>query len=136
LEIQKNIDVYKSRQEQIKIIEKRIVLPKPTTKHKKKHLHRIENDADSDIRRYKPYKAKKEFQLVLNVEINKVEEASEAQKKFKRDDGDDIEDEEEVMIIEHRLDPLIVINTPIQDNLAPVETQLILKHRRILHDDN
>jgi hypothetical protein len=39
-------------------------------------------------------------------------------------------------IIEHRAEPLTVINTPIQDNVAPAETQPVVKHRRILHDDN
>jgi hypothetical protein len=51
--------------------------------------------------------------------MKKVEEESESQKKFKRDDDDDIEDEEELIIIERKADPLTVINTPIQDGVAP-----------------
>jgi hypothetical protein len=66
----------------------------------------------------------------------KVEEASEARKKFQRDDSDDTEDEDEFIILEHRPDPLTVINTLIQDNLAPVETQPVVKHRSIFRDDN
>jgi hypothetical protein len=65
-----------------------------------------------------------------------VEEESEVQKRFKRDDSDDTENEEQFIIIEHRADPLTVINTPIQDGVAPAETQPVAKHRRILRDDN
>jgi hypothetical protein len=66
----------------------------------------------------------------------KVEEVSEAWKKFKRDNSDHTEDEEELIIIEHRPDPLTVIKTPIQDNLDPAATQPVMKHHRILRDDN
>jgi hypothetical protein len=134
LKIQKEIDVYRSRQEQIEIIEKRTLLRKATRKHKKKHSQRI-YDANSDIRSYKCYKAKKEFESAFNDEIKKVEEESEAPKKFKRDGSDDTEDEEELIILKHKPDPLIVINTPIQHNLAPVEIQPVVKYRRILYDD-
>jgi hypothetical protein len=65
----------------------------------------------------------------------KVEEESEAQNKIKIDDSDDIEDEEEVIISEHRSDSLTEINTPIQDNVVPLKTQPAVKHRRILRDD-
>jgi hypothetical protein len=65
-----------------------------------------------------------------------VEEQSESKKRFKRDDSDDTEDEEEFIIIERRADPLTVISTPIQDGVAPAETQPVVKHRRILRDDN
>jgi hypothetical protein len=78
----------------------------------------------------------KDFESVLNDEIKKVEEASEVQRKFNRDDSDDSDDEEELIIIEHRADPLTVINTPIQDSVAPAETQPVVKHPRILCDDN
>jgi hypothetical protein len=65
-----------------------------------------------------------------------VEEASAVQNKFNRDDSDDTEDEEEFIIVEHRPDPLTVINSPTQDGVAPAETQPVVKHRRILRDDN
>jgi hypothetical protein len=65
-----------------------------------------------------------------------VEEESDGQKKLKRDNSDNTEDEEEFIIIEHRPDPLTVINTPIQDGVTPAETQPVAKHRRILRDDN
>jgi hypothetical protein len=68
--------------------------------------------------------------------MKKVEEESEAQKRFKRFDSDDIEDEEEVIIKEHKPDPLTAINTPIEDNVALVEIQPVVKHRRILYDGN
>jgi hypothetical protein len=82
------------------------------------------------------FKGKKEFEAAFNDEIKKVEEEFEGQKKLKRDDSDGTEDEEEFIIIEHRLDPLTVINTLIQDNSAPVDTQPVVKHRRILRDDD
>jgi hypothetical protein len=105
-----------------------------TSKKNRKHDERSHHD--SDIQSYKRFKAKKEFESVLNDEIKKEEDESNVQKKFNRDDSDDTEDEEELIIIEHRADPLTVINTPIQDNLAPAATQPVMKHRRILRDDN
>jgi hypothetical protein len=80
-------------------------------KHKKKHIQRMDNDANSDIQSYKHFKAKKDFEFPLNDEIKKAEEASEARKMFKRDDSDNTEDEEEFIILEHRPDPLTAINT-------------------------
>jgi hypothetical protein len=114
----------------------RRLLRKTTRKNKKKHAQWTDYDVYSDIHSYKRYKSKKEFESAVNDEIKKVEEESDGRKKFKRDDSDDTEDEEEFIIIEHRPDLLTVINTPIQDNLAPVETQPVVKHRRILRDDN
>jgi hypothetical protein len=55
---------------------------------------------DTEIRSYKLFKAKKEFESVLNDETKKVEDESNVQKKFNRDNSDDIEDEEELIIIE------------------------------------
>jgi hypothetical protein len=132
LELQKNIDVYKCRQEQIDIIEKRRQFQKTVRKNRKHER----SHHDTEIQSYKRFKAKKDFKSFLNDEIKKVEEQSEGQKRFKRDDGDDTEDEEEIIIIEHRPDPLTVINTPIQHNVAPAATQPIAKHHRILRDDN
>jgi hypothetical protein len=71
---------------------------------------------DTEIKSYKRFKVIKEFDSVLNDEIKKVEEASEVQKKFNRDYSYDTEDEEELVIIERKADPLTVINIPIQDN--------------------
>jgi hypothetical protein len=42
----------------------------------------------------KRFKVKKDFESVLNDEIKKAEEASDAKKKFKRDNSDDTGDEE------------------------------------------
>jgi hypothetical protein len=120
LEVQKYFDVYR----------------KSTRKYKKKQADKIDYDVDSGIRSFKRYKAKKEFESGITDEIKEVEEESEAQKKFKRDDGDDTEDDEEIIIIEYRPDPLTVINTPHQDNVHPIDTQPVVKHRRILRDDN
>jgi hypothetical protein len=78
----------------------------------------------------------KDFESVHNDVIKEVKEESKGQKMFKRDSSDDTEDEEEFIIIEHRPDPLTIINTPIQDGVAPAETQPVVKHLRILRDDN
>jgi hypothetical protein len=101
MKMEKDADIFKSKKEQIEIVEQRRQLQKVTRKHKKKHVHRIYYEADSNIRSYKHFKAKKEFESALNDE-KKVKEVSEAQKKFKREDNDDTEDEEEVIILEHR----------------------------------
>jgi hypothetical protein len=132
LELQKNIDVYMCRQKQIDIIEKRRHIQKINRKNKK---HDQRSHHDSDIQSYKRFKAKKDFESALADEIKKVEEESEVQKRFKRDDSDDTEDEEELVIIEHRADPLTVINTPIQDSVILAATQPVVKHRRIVRDD-
>jgi hypothetical protein len=127
LEIQKDINVYKCRQDQINIIEKRRKLRKTVKKNKKRDKRSQHN---SDLQSYKRFKAMEDFESTLNDEIEQSE------KIFKRDDSDDTEDEEELAIIEHTADPLTVINTPIQDNLVPVATQLVVKLRRILRDDD
>jgi hypothetical protein len=131
LEIQIDINVYKCRQDQIDIIEKGRKLRKTVRKNRKHER----SHHDSDIQSYKRFKAIKEFESVLNDEIKKVEEESEVQRKFNRDDSDDTEDEEELVIIEHRANPLTIINTPIQDGVAPTATQSVVKHHRILRDD-
>jgi uncharacterized protein YqeY len=101
-------------------------------KHKKKYIQRIDYDDYSDIQNFKDFKTKREFKSVLNDEIKKVEEVSAAQNKFKRDDSDDIEDEEDVIILKYRPDPLTMINTPIQDHITSVGNQPVVKRRRIL----
>jgi hypothetical protein len=79
LELQKNIDVYKYRHEQINIIEKRRQLRKAVRKNRKhERSHHY-----TEIQRYKRFKAIKEFESALYDEIKKVEEASEVQKRFK-----------------------------------------------------
>jgi hypothetical protein len=133
LEIQKDIDVYRCRQEQIDIIEERRKLRKAVMKNKK---HDKRSQHDSDLHNYKRYKSKKDFESAITDEIKRVEEESEGQMKFKRDNSNVIEDKEEFIIIEHRPDPLTVINTPIQYNLAPVETKPTVKYWSILLDDN
>jgi hypothetical protein len=67
------------------------LLGKSTRKNQKKHAQKTDYDTDSDIRSNKHYKAKKEFEYALNDEIEKEEEVSKAQNKFKRDDSDDTE---------------------------------------------
>jgi hypothetical protein len=44
--------------------------------NKKKYAQRIDYNANSDIRNYKHFKAKKEFESALNDEIKKVDEVS------------------------------------------------------------
>jgi hypothetical protein len=127
LEVQKDIDNYKCRQDQIDIIEKRRKLRKTVKKNKKCDKR---SQHDSDVRGYKRFNTMQDFDSALNDEIEQSE------KRFKRDYSDDTEDEEELVIIEHRADPLTVINTPIQDSVAPAATQPVVKHRRILCDDD
>jgi hypothetical protein len=67
----------------------------------------------------------KEFEFVLNDEIQKVEEESEARKKFKRDDSDYTEDEEELVIIEHRPDPLKRNLFPNMAGSSPMTTNYV-----------
>jgi hypothetical protein len=59
LEVQKNIDVYRSRQEQVDIIENRRQLQKTSRKNKK---HDQRSQYDSGIHSHKHFKAKKEFE--------------------------------------------------------------------------
>jgi hypothetical protein len=42
--------------------------------------------------------------------------------KFNRDDSDDAEDEEDIIILKHKSDPLNVINSPVPGNVALIET--------------
>jgi hypothetical protein len=79
---------------------------------------------------------RKSFNLLLMMRSRKQKQRREAHKKFKRDGSDDSEEEEKFIILEHRPDPLTVINNPIQNNLTPFEIQPVVKHRRILRDDN
>jgi hypothetical protein len=58
MKIVKTTDIFKSKKEQIEIIEKRSLLWKSTRKNKKKHIPRIDYDDDSDIQSNKRYKAK------------------------------------------------------------------------------
>jgi hypothetical protein len=97
LEIQKDINVYKCRQEQIDIIKKRRQLRKTVKKNK---IRDKRSHHDSDVKSYKHFKAMQDFESALSDEINQSE------KRFKRDDSDNTEDEEELVIIERRADPL------------------------------
>jgi hypothetical protein len=70
LTVQKDIDIYKSRQDQIQAIGKRRTLRKGIKKEEKKK----ENEEDSNIHSYKRCKAKKDFESSLNNKIKKAEE--------------------------------------------------------------
>jgi hypothetical protein len=59
MKIEKNTDIFKSKKEQIEIIEEKILFWKLTRKQKKKYVRRIYYDCDSDIRSYKRLKTKK-----------------------------------------------------------------------------
>jgi hypothetical protein len=99
LTIEKDTDIYRSRQNQIEIVEKRRAL--------KKVMKRIEEDEedeeeDEDLHSCKQYKAKKDFESVLHNEVQKPikrkserDEPSEASEEEKED-----EDTEE-LIKEH-----------------------------------
>jgi hypothetical protein len=50
MKIEKDTVIFKSKREQIEIIEQRRILWKVSRKHKKKHIRRMYYDADSDIR--------------------------------------------------------------------------------------
>jgi hypothetical protein len=68
LEVQKNIDVYRCRQEQINIIEKRRRLRKAVRKNKK-HVQRSHHDIE--IQSYKRFKGKKDFEFLLLMRSRK-----------------------------------------------------------------
>jgi hypothetical protein len=98
--IEKDTDLFRSRQNQIEIIEKRRAL--------KKVMKRIKEDEedeeeDSDLHSCKQYKAKKDFESVLYNEIQK------AKRKFERDESSEASEEEkededtEELIKEHQL---------------------------------
>jgi hypothetical protein len=71
--IQKDFDIYKSRQEQIEIIEKRKTFHKPMKKCKKK----------------------KENEDNLNIHNYKTEEQKPIKRKFERDDIPDVSEEQD-----------------------------------------
>jgi hypothetical protein len=54
---------------QIEIIEVRRKLWKQLESRREKYVHKTEYDDDSDIRIFKSFKAKKEFESTLNDEI-------------------------------------------------------------------
>jgi hypothetical protein len=105
-------------------------------KGRRHHGNNNDNDDDSDSGSYKGFISKKEFEFVLNEEIKKVEEATAVQKKFKRDDSDytedelGVEEEEVIIILNHRSVPLTVIITPSVDHIALVENQPAVKRYR------
>jgi hypothetical protein len=71
LEVQKDIDVYRSRQEQIQIIEKRRLLQKRTRKNKNKHPQRTDYDGDSDSRSYNPRNLRRSLNLLSMMRLRK-----------------------------------------------------------------
>jgi hypothetical protein len=89
--IEKNIYIYKSREEQIETIEKRRTLRKAIKKCEKKK----ENEEDSNIRSYKQCKAKKEFESVFSNKMKKAEEQIPVKRMSERDDNSNVSEEEE-----------------------------------------
>jgi pyruvate/2-oxoacid:ferredoxin oxidoreductase alpha subunit len=83
LNIQKDIYIYKSRQEKIKIIVKRRTMWKAI----KKFVQKKENEKNSDIHGYKGY--------VLSNEIKKSQEQIPVKRKFERNDTSFHSEEEE-----------------------------------------
>jgi hypothetical protein len=70
LTVQKDIDSYKVRQDQIETIEKRRVL-KNVIRKSERNKEEAEADDDSDDHSYKRYKSKKDFESVLHNEVQK-----------------------------------------------------------------
>jgi hypothetical protein len=91
LMFQKDIDIYKSRQNQIETIEKRKTLPKAIKRNERKK----ESEEDSNISSYKRYIAKKDFESALNNEIKKVEEQKPIKRKSERNDTPEVSEEED-----------------------------------------
>jgi hypothetical protein len=91
LKNENNIDIYKSRQEQIEIIEKRKTLRKVIKKCQKKK----ENEENSGICSYKWNNDKKDLESVLNNKIKNAEEQVPIKRKSQRDGNPDNSEEEE-----------------------------------------
>jgi hypothetical protein len=94
LTVQKGIDIYRSRQEQIEAIEKRRTLRKSIKRSK-----RNKENEDPSIQNYKRYKAKKDFESALNNEIKKVKEQKPMKRKSERNDTLEVSEEEDKIII-------------------------------------
>jgi flagellar hook-basal body complex protein FliE len=91
LTFEKNVDIYKSRQDQIETIEKRRTLRKAIKKHEKKKKDSKDN---LNIHFYKPYKTKKDFESALNNEIQKAKQQKQIKRKSKRDSSLEVIEEE------------------------------------------
>jgi hypothetical protein len=89
--IQKGIDIYKTRQDQIETIEKRRTLLKAIKRRERKK----ENEDSSNIHNYKRYKIKKDFESVLNNEVQKTKQQRSIKRKSERNDTSDITQNEE-----------------------------------------
>jgi hypothetical protein len=101
LMIEKDIDIYKSRQDQIDIIEKRRTLKKLLNKLERNKKYEEDKEEDSDTHSYKRYKAKEDFNSVLNKEVKKTQQQKPIKRKSERDEtfeftDDEDEDTEEV----------------------------------------
>jgi hypothetical protein len=91
--IQKDIDIYKIRQNQIEIIEKRRALKKAIRRSER---NKEDND-DSDDHSYKRYKSKKDFESVLHNEVQKAKQEIPIKRKSERDEDEDENDTEDVI---------------------------------------
>jgi hypothetical protein len=91
LTIQKNIDIYKSRQDKIETIEKRRTLKKAIRRSERNK----EDEEDSNSHSYKRYKTKKDFESVLNNKVQKAKQQRPIKRKFERDDTSDVTGDEE-----------------------------------------
>jgi hypothetical protein len=91
LTIQKDTDLYKSRQYQIEIIEKRRTLKNLMKKTERNKEDDEDEDEDEDLHSCKQYKTKKDFESVLHNEIQKA-----IKRKSERDEpSEDSEEEDE-----------------------------------------
>jgi hypothetical protein len=91
LTIQKSIDVHRVRQDQIETIEKRRTLRKVIKRSEKNK----EDEEDSNIHSYKQYKSKKDFESVLNNEVQKAKQQKPVKRKSERDDSPKVSKQQE-----------------------------------------
>jgi hypothetical protein len=91
LTVQKDIDIYKVRQNQIETIEKRKVLKKAIRRSEQNK----EEKEDSDKGSYKPYKSKKDFESVFHNEVQKAKQETLIKRKSERDEPSDLTEDEE-----------------------------------------
>jgi hypothetical protein len=92
--IEKDIDVYRSRQDQIEIIEKRRTLKK-AIKNIERKKEDEEEEEDPSIRSYKRYKAKEGFDSALNNELQKAKQQKPIKRKSERNECPEVGEEED-----------------------------------------
>jgi hypothetical protein len=93
LTIQKDIDIYKVRQDQIETIEKRRALKKAIRRSERNK----EDEEDLDDHSYKRYKSKKDFESILHNEVQKAKQETPIKRKSERDEYEDENDTEDVI---------------------------------------